>query len=109
MQRYLLVALLASLALLSLLPMPYGFYLLTRIANAVLFGVLAHRLYAAHNQGWLVAVGFLIVYNPIISIHLGSKPLWTFVNFAGAAFAAIAIRRALVISADNSGQGKVEA
>ena len=54
-------------------------------------------------------MGFLIVYNPVIPIHLGSKPIWTFVNFAGTAFAAIAIRRALVINADNSGRGKVEA
>jgi hypothetical protein len=89
--------------------MPYGFHTLTRIASVVVFGVLAYRLHAAHNQGWLVAVGFLIVYNPVIPIHLGSKPIWTFVNFAGTAFAAIAIRRALVINADNSGRGKVEA
>ena len=83
MQRYLLVVLLASLALLSLLPMPYGFYMLSRIANAVVFGVLAYRLHAANYQGWLVAVGFLVVYNPIITIHLGSKPLWTFCKFCG--------------------------
>ena len=108
MQRYLLVVLLASLALLSLLPMPYGFYMLSRIANAVVFVVLAYRLHAANYQGWLVAVGFLVVYNPIITIHLGSKPLWTFVNFAGVAFAAIAIRRALVINADYSERSKVE-
>ncbi len=97
LQRYLLVVLLAAVAVLSLLPMPYGFYMLSRVINAVIFGVLAYRLLALDSQAWVVAVGFLIVYNPIVPIHLGSKPLWTFVNFAALAFAFIATRRALAI------------
>jgi len=102
MQRYLLVFILASVALLSILPMPYGFYMLSRVVNAVVFGVLAYRLHASGSQVWIVAIGFLIVYNPIVPIHLGSKPLWTFVNFIGVVFSFIATRIAHSLSAETA-------
>ena len=71
--------------------------MLSRVVNAVIFGVLAYRLRTVDSQAWIVAVGFLIIYNPIVPIHLGSKPIWTLVNFASAAFAFIATRRVLNI------------
>lgn len=107
-QRYSLVVLLAGAALLGLMPMPYGFYVLSRVVNVVVFGILAHRLRTTGIQVWGIALGFLIVYNPIIPIHLGSKALWALVNFAGVAFAFIATRRSLSITSGNRNKIKNE-
>ncbi len=100
-QRYPLVVLLAGGALLGLMPMPYGFYMLSRAVNTIVFGILAYRLRATGIQVWGICLGFLIVYNPMIPVHLGSKTLWALVNFAGVAFAFIATRRAMSITSEN--------
>ena len=65
----------------GLLPMPYGYYFLSRL---VVCGCAIY--YAAQFSGqshatlvWIF--GFLaVLYNPIIPIHLGTKGLWIIVN-----------------------------
>ena len=64
--------------------MPYEFY---TVARTVFFGALLLmfvRRFASKQQpsGKQLIVGavFLILYNPVFQVHLGSKELWLIVN-----------------------------
>jgi len=78
---------LAITALVSLLPLPYGFYFITRTIFTVGLGVISYRLYERRMQAWLVGAGFVILYNPLFPVHLGSKGLWAIVNIISIAYA----------------------
>ena len=65
----------------GLLPMPYGYYFLSRL---VVCGCAIY--YAVQFSGqsdttlvWVFGF-FAVLYNPIIPIHLGEKGLWIVVN-----------------------------
>jgi hypothetical protein len=73
-------------AIISLLPLPYGFYSLTRTIFSICFGYVAFRLYEANILGWLIFLGLVILYNPILPVHLGSKAIWVVINFIGLGF-----------------------
>ena len=65
----------------GLLPMPYGYYFLSRLVVcgcAIYYAV----QFCGHSHATLVWIfGFLaVLYNPIIPIHLGTKGLWIIVN-----------------------------
>jgi hypothetical protein len=65
----------------GILPMPYGYYMLSRLvvsAGALYF---AFNFYKINDNFQVWVFGFLVVlYNPIIPISLGSKELWMIVN-----------------------------
>jgi hypothetical protein len=65
----------------GILPMPYGYYMLSRLivsAGALYF---AFHFYKINDNFKVWVFGFLVVlYNPIIPISLGSKELWMIVN-----------------------------
>lgn len=65
----------------GILPMPYGYYMLSRLvvsAGALYF---AFNFYKINDIFKVWVFGFLVVlYNPIIPISLGSKELWMIVN-----------------------------
>ena len=65
----------------GILPMPYGYYMLSRLvvsAGALYF---AFNFYKINDSFKVWVFGFLVVlYNPIIPISLGSKELWMIVN-----------------------------
>ena len=65
----------------GLLPMPYGYYMLSRL---VVSGCALYFALNAHKRNddikvWVFGF-FVILYNPIIPISLGSKGLWMIVN-----------------------------
>ena len=73
----------APLAVLGigLLPMPYGYYFLSRL---VVCGCAIYYAVQFGNQKettliWVFGF-FAVLYNPILPIHLGAKELWIVVN-----------------------------
>ena len=65
----------------GLLPMPYGYYMLSRLivsGCALYYAIKSHR---SKDTVSLWLFGFIVVlYNPLIPISLGSKALWMIVN-----------------------------
>lgn len=76
----------AIATLVSLLPMPYGFYSVTRVVFTICCAVVAHKLFKKNNYLWLIGFGLVILYNPLFPIHLGSKVLWTVINVSTVGF-----------------------
>jgi hypothetical protein len=64
----------------GLLPMPYGYYMLLRL---FLCGVSIYYLSSIpgvrDGEKW-VLTGLAVLYNPLVPIELGSKPLWSIIN-----------------------------
>ena len=65
----------------AILPMPYGYYTLSRIivcAGSVDF---AYQFYKKKDvsKTWIFGF-FAILYNPFIPIHLYEKIIWTIIN-----------------------------
>ncbi|WP_034388564.1 DUF6804 family protein [Hellea balneolensis] len=73
---------------LSVLPLPYAYYFFLRI---VIFGSLlwlALREVGRNSGFWTTGLGAvtilgLILYNPLLPVHLGSKLIWFCLNLAG--------------------------
>jgi len=73
---------------LSVLPLPYAYYFFLRI---VIFGSLLWLALqeVGRNSGfWTTGLGAvtilgLILYNPLLPVHLGSKLIWFGLNLAG--------------------------
>lgn len=63
------------------LPMPYGYYFLSRLVVCVCALFFASGLHK-NNETLTVWVfgGIAVLYNPIIPIHLGEKSIWIVVN-----------------------------
>ncbi len=63
------------------LPMPYGYYALSRLVVSGCAVYFAHRLYRDNQISFVWIFGFFaILYNPIIPIHLYQKEIWMVVN-----------------------------
>ena len=63
------------------LPMPYGYYMLSRLIVSGCALYFAFNSFKAKDNVKLWIFGFLVVlYNPLIPISLGSKELWMIVN-----------------------------
>ena len=83
MKRTFIPAASSLMVLVALAPMPYGYYTLLRLGLC-----LACVYYVSQGQPSLavghrfVLGGLAVLYNPVIPVHLGSKPLWTLVNLA---------------------------
>lgn len=65
---------------LALLPLPYAYYMLLRVA---IFGVSAYLAVAAFSSektglAWVLAINAL-VYNPVFPVHM-TKDGWTIIN-----------------------------
>ena len=66
----------------GILPMPYGYYMLSLLIVAAGALYFAFHFYKKNITFKVWIFGFLVVlYNPIIPISLGSKELWMLVNF----------------------------
>ena len=69
----------------GLLPMPYGYYFLSRLVVFVCAIYFAMQLNSQSDTTMVWVFGFFaLLYNPIIPIHLGSKGLWIVVNLVTA-------------------------
>lgn len=72
---------------LATLPFPYSYYILLKL---LFFGTLiyyAFKLYPGKINGKIAAlIALIILYNPIVLVHLGNKLLWLMVNIATLVF-----------------------
>lgn len=70
----------------GLLPMPYGYYFLSRsvVCVCAIYFALQFNRQSETTLVWVFGF-FAFLYNPIIPIHLGAKELWVVVNFITAA------------------------
>lgn len=67
-----LYLILSTFLLLSLLPMPYGYYMLVRFVSMVAFGVMAYQYVRQNKKVWAVTFGALaLLFQPFIKIALG--------------------------------------
>lgn len=64
----------------AFMPMPYGYYLVTRVVICVI-GIYGAVTFMDKHHGifWLM-VGVGVLYNPIIPVHLYEKGIWILVN-----------------------------
>ena len=67
--------------ILGLLPMPYGYYSMSRIIVCFSSAFIAYKLKDQKNvlKLW-VFIALAILYNPILPIHLDDKGLWIAIN-----------------------------
>ena len=84
----------AILLLLCILPMPYSFYTIVRLAMTIISGYLAYNYYSQNKKE--LAITFLIVailFQPFIKFALG-REVWLVVDIVTAIFLLIlAIRK----------------
>ncbi len=74
------------LLLIAIAPMPYGYYQFLRIVITVVAGITAYDLYEKKRNNWLFAfVLIMILYNPIIVIHL-DRAIWKPINIITSVF-----------------------
>ena len=71
----------------GILPMPYGYYSISRLVECGSAIFFSHRLHRKRETvfAWLFG-GLAILYNPIFPIHLYDKELWMAVNALTAVF-----------------------
>lgn len=77
----------AVLLIAALLPWPYGYYVLLRLAVFAASTLIAYEQWRFDDavSGWVVAFGAVaLLYNPIMPIHL-TREIWSVVNVATAA------------------------
>ena len=71
---------LATLLLLCLAPMPYGYYQFVRFVAMVVFAVMAYRYYEEKKNQLAIVFGALaLLFQPFIKVALG-KAMWNVVD-----------------------------
>ncbi|KPK50281.1 MAG: hypothetical protein AMS22_12360 [Thiotrichales bacterium SG8_50] len=83
----------AGLIGIGLLPMPYGYYMLLRLA---LFGVCAWGVVLLYRRHAGLAAGLgigVLLYNPVFPIHLGAKAPWVVLNLVTLALLFVASKQ----------------
>ena len=78
----------------GLLPLPYGYYMLLRL---FLCGVCLYFLSSVtgvrDGEKWVLA-GLAVLYNPLVPVELGSKPLWSIINIGTVVWFLVLSKRA---------------
>lgn len=78
----------AGMLVLCLLPMPYGFYALVRLASAVAFAWWAYKYYQKEKMGMMVTfIALALLFQPFAKVALG-REVWNLVDVVVAAFLA---------------------
>lgn len=80
----------------AIMPMPYAYYRFLRLGLCVLLVWFLWRIVAAGRllTIWAMAsVPFIILYNPVVPIHLGSKPMWSVINLLTIGLLWLLVRR----------------
>lgn len=90
---------LAIIMVIALLPLPATYYFLLKLITFVGVGIFAFKLYEAtplpQNAFLFASLVFLVIlYNPLVIIHLGSKLFWIIINI-GTLFALYTTRQKL--------------
>lgn len=71
---------LAAALLVCLLPMPYGYYTLVRLAVTVIVGCMAYRYYHRDRKAAaVVAAGVVLLFQPFIPVAM-DKLMWNVVD-----------------------------
>jgi hypothetical protein len=84
LKTYLLIA--CALLLIAVAPMPYGYYQFMRIVVTLVASINAFELYnKSKSVLFVVFVSIIILYNPIIPIHL-NKETWMPINLITVVF-----------------------
>jgi len=71
--------------LIGLFPMPYDFYDSSRVFTCIALYFFFQVILPEHTSKpmWFsLIVGLFILYNPVIPIRIGDKPIWTLINIA---------------------------
>ena len=67
--------------IIGILPMPYGYYTLSRFIVCACAAYYAYQCSKNDDRNFLLIFGFIaILYNPIIPVHLYEKWIWIIVN-----------------------------
>ena len=88
------------LFIIAFLDMPYGYYMLLRLATSAVCVYSAVK-FKTEWVRWVFGV-LAVLYNPILPVHLGDKEIWGIVNIATIAYMWIALhveRRSIKASA----------
>ena len=78
----------------GLLPLPYGYYMLLRLFLCVLCIYFLSTVPGVRDGEKWVLAGVAVLYNPIVPVELGSKPLWSIINIATVVWFWVLSRRA---------------
>lgn len=77
---------LAVILLLCLFDMPYGYYILVRVAAAVSFVYMAYKYYEMKKENLVWTFGALaLLFQPLVKMPLG-REIWNIVDVAVAIF-----------------------
>jgi len=88
---------LASLFLLCLGNMPYGFYQLVRFSGLVGFMILAYQANEERNQKEMILyIALALLFQPFIKVSLG-RQLWNFVDVIVAIYLIISVLRSRLL------------
>ena len=69
-----------ALLIIAITPMPYGYYQFLRIVITIVAGISAYNSFLAKQKTWFyIFIPILILYNPILPIHL-DKEIWLPLN-----------------------------
>jgi hypothetical protein len=80
-RRYWIPLAATLMSLVALGPLPYGYYMLLRVSLCVVCAYYLLQSSPPLSSGHRIALGGLaVLYNPVLPVHLGSKPLWSLVN-----------------------------
>ena len=81
MRRFWIPLAATLMSLVALGRMPYGYYILLRFSLCVVCFYYLLQSRPVLSSGHRVALGGLaVLYNPVLPVHLASKPLWSLVN-----------------------------
>src|SRR5687768_16789551 len=61
-----------------LLPLPYGYYMRLFLCGVCLY-FLSSVPGVREGEKWVLA-GLAVLYNPLVPVELGSKPIWSIIN-----------------------------
>lgn len=83
MRRFWIPSVATLMSVLALARMPYGYYMLLRVSLCAACAYYLVQTRPKLSSGHRVALaGLAVLYNPVLPVHLASKPLWTLVNLA---------------------------
>jgi hypothetical protein len=71
--------------MIAVLPLPYGFYMLLRLAVCGCTAYLAYYSYKVGLQGWAWALAIMaVLFNPLVPVYLFKGP-WIIIDLGSAA------------------------
>ena len=79
MDKKLLYTLAAVISIIAVFPLPYGYYTFLRISVSIIGCIAAFDLVNKGNPLWVIFAGVVVLFNPIIPIHL-SRDIWFFID-----------------------------